>query len=44
MHVNAPEFLLYFHTNTRSEKLVVRVNYRVKKAGGGQHCRHWPKS
>ena len=32
-HENVPAFLLFFHTNTRSEKFVVRVNYRVKKVG-----------
>lgn len=32
-HENAPAFPLIFHTNTPSEKLVIRVNYRVKKAG-----------
>lgn len=32
-HKDAPAFLLFFDTNRRSEKLVVRVNYRVKKVG-----------
>lgn len=32
-HQNAPAFLLFFDTNQRAEKLVVRVNYRVKKVG-----------
>lgn len=32
-HPDAPAFLLFFDTDRRSEKLVVRVNYRVKKVG-----------
>ncbi len=32
-HVNEPAFLLFFDTGDRAEKLVVRVNYRIKKTG-----------
>jgi len=32
-HANEPAFLLLYDTPGKSAKLVVRVNYRVKKAG-----------